>query len=80
MAKRQLVKPKLEDVVSSLILDGSPYFNGEKFEDWAANCGYDADSRKAESIYRECMETGRALQAAIGKQDLESLREWASNY
>ena len=80
LAKAQHVTPNLEDVLSSLLLDGSAYFDAQRFEDWAADLGYDPDSRKAEAIWRACDETGRALARAFTPEELAGLREWASNY
>lgn len=36
------------------------------FESWARDLGYDVDSRKAETLYRACLEIGLALRAALG--------------
>lgn len=80
LAKAQKVTPKLEDVLHSLLSDGSAYFDAQRFEDWAADLGYDPDSRKAEATWRACDETGRALARAFTPDELAGLREWASNY
>lgn len=78
LARIQKVSPQLEDVVSSLFPDGSPFFNAESFEDWAANFGYDTDSIKARDIYQTCMETGRKLSASIPKEVLSQAQEIVS--
>jgi hypothetical protein len=80
LAKAQKVTPKLDDVTHSLLSDGSAFFDGETFDDWCANFGYDADSRKAEATYRTCDEIGRKLARSLSRDELEALREWASNY
>jgi hypothetical protein len=80
LAKLQKVVPSLADVMHSLLSDGSPFFDAESFEDWAGNLGYDPDSRKAESIYRECDRTGRAMQGALGAEMVAKLREIFSQY
>lgn len=36
------------------------------FEDWASDCGYDTDSRKAESIFRACQDTAKTIRRAFG--------------
>ena len=80
LAKAQQVTPKLADVLHSLLSDGSPHFDSCSFEEWASEYGYDTDSRKAESIYRECLETGRKLARAFSPSDLEALRQAAQEY
>jgi hypothetical protein len=44
--------PTAEDVMESLLSDAAGFDNARSFEDWAAEYGYDTDSRKAEKIYR----------------------------
>lgn len=44
------------------------------FEEWASNFGYETDSRKADSIYRACLEIALKLKAVIGNDGLEQLR------
>jgi hypothetical protein len=61
LAAYQKVAPDLASVLHSLLSDGDAFFNAQTFEDWASDLGYDTDSRKAESIYRLCDETGRKL-------------------
>lgn len=73
------IEPKLTDVVHSLIMDASVLDSGG-FEDWAAELGYDTDSRKAESIYRECLEIALKLRAGLGEAVLSKLREAAQDY
>lgn len=80
LAKLQAVTPKLDDVMHSLLMDGAAYFDGAAFEDWCGDYGYDSDSRKAESIWRACDDTGRKLLRALGQETTDRLREWASNY
>lgn len=76
----QKVTPKLEDVCSSLLSDGAAFFDGQRFEDWAADMRYDTDSRKAEATFKACDEIGRALSRGLSRDQIDSLREWASNY
>jgi hypothetical protein len=66
--------PSVVDVLSSLLMDGD-VLDYAGFEDWASNFGYDEDSRKAEKIYRDCIETALKLKAALS--DLDKLRELA---
>jgi hypothetical protein len=60
------VKPKLEDVLESLLLDAS--CSNESFEDFCSNCGYDTDSRRALDNYLKCQENGVKLRKALGAQ------------
>lgn len=80
LAVAQKVAPKLADVVHSLISDGSAYFDGQSFEEWAGDLGYDSDSRKAEETFRTCDAIGRKLQCALGRELVEKLREAAHDY
>lgn len=73
---REIPAPELADVLYSLLMD-SDVLNCSGFEDWASNLGFDTDSRKAESIYRECLEQALKLRAAIGQESLDDLAEIA---
>lgn len=75
LAKQQGVRPELDSVVHSLLMDGEAFFNAQSFEDWAGDFGYDSDSRKAEAIYRACDSIGRKLSAHIPKTVLGEARE-----
>lgn len=70
--------PDAADVLHSLLLDGSAIDAGG-FEDWAGDYGYDEDSRKAEKMYRECVDTGLKLRNTFGDGLLEELQEAARN-
>lgn len=70
------VRPTLADILHSLLLDASA-IDEASFEDWASSLGYDIDSRKAESTYRECLKIGLALRAAIGNEKLSAMRDLA---
>lgn len=65
--------PSAVDVIWSLSRDADVLDYGT-FEDWAENLGYEPDSRKAEAIYRACLEIALKLRAAIGEAGLEALR------
>ncbi len=53
-------EPTFDEVLLCLVQDaGARHF--ESFEAWAAEHGYDSDSRKAEAVYRACMECAKAL-------------------
>ncbi len=80
VALQQKIAPKLADVVCSLLSDGAAYFDGQSFEDWAGDFGYDTDSRKAEETYRTCDAIGRQLIRGLGRETVEKLREAAQDY
>lgn len=80
LAQYQKVAPKLDDVCHSILSDGAAFFDGERFEEWCANYGYDTDSRKAEATWRACDDIGRALARGLSRDELDGLRQWASNY
>lgn len=42
--------------------------------------GYDPDSRKAEAIYKACLEIALKLRNALGEDGLAKLREAAQDY
>lgn len=79
LAYVQKVFPKLEDVMHSLCMDGEAFFNAQTFEQWAADCGYDVDSRAAEQIFNACDAIGRKLARKIPSAVLEQVREVTSN-
>lgn len=53
--------PELPDVLWSLVMDAEGVRHGQTFEDWAADLGYDTDSRKAERCYNACRDEWSAL-------------------
>lgn len=80
LAKVQKVIPKLDDVCHSLLMDGSAFFDGQRFEEWADDLGYSSDSIKAKETFETCDRIGRDISKALSRDELEGLREWASNY
>lgn len=60
------------DVLDSLLCDASG--TDQPFEDWANDCGYDTDSRKAESIFHACRESAAKLRQWLGAAELERLQ------
>ncbi len=80
LAKAQKVAPKLEDVCHSILSDGSAFFDGQRFEDWAGDLGYSDDSIKAKETFEACDKIGRDLSRALSRDELSGLREWASQY
>lgn len=73
------IKPGDVDVMWSLCQDASVLDAGG-FEEWASDYGYDTDSRKAEAIYRACLEIALKLRTAIGDDGLALLREAGQDY
>lgn len=78
-ASGKLILPAIEDVIYSLVSDAEA-IDHATFEDWADSYGYDADSRKAEVVYRACLETALKLRSALGENGLAQLREAAQDY
>ena len=76
----QKVSPSLNRVVHSLIFDGAAFFDGQRFEEWASDLGYSSDSIKAKETFEACDRIGRDLARSLSRDELEGLREWASNY
>lgn len=67
------ILPDTADVVYSLVIDAG-VLDHPTFESWADDLGYDADSRAAERVYRECLGLALQLQNAIGHEGLTVLR------
>jgi hypothetical protein len=74
--RRGVLRPDYVDVFSSLAMD-SDVIDAGGFESWASDCGYDTDSRAAESIYRACLEIALKLRAALGDEALREAQELA---
>ena len=79
IAKGKPITPKTADVVYSLVLDAG-VLDARNFEDWASEYGYDTDSRKAETIYRACLEIALQLRNGLGEAMLADLRDAAQEY
>ncbi len=70
---------ELADVLHSLASDAD-VIDYSSFEEWADMGGWDTDSRKAEAVYRACLEIGLKLRAALGDAGLAQLREACQDY
>ena len=57
------------------LVTDSDVLNYGSFEEWADNFGYEEDSRKAEAVYKSCLEIAVKLQSGLGAVNLEILRE-----
>lgn len=77
--KAKPILPDAFDVIYSLIVDSRVLDSGG-FEEWAMEYDYDPDSRKAESLYRTCLETALKLRAAIGDSGMGMLRDLFEDY
>jgi hypothetical protein len=75
----EAINPDSLDVLYSLVVD-SDVLEHPCFEEWAANFGYDADSRAAEKMYRACLEIALRLRSEIGDANLSALREAFVDY
>lgn len=71
-------KPKVADVLHSLIMDASAA--DENFYDWCATYGYSDDSIKAMSTYKTCLETAQALRKHFSPDTLRTVRELLQDY
>lgn len=60
-------EPKAADVLDCLASDASSIENANGFEDWAADFGYDTDSRKAEKTYKACEHIAKRLRNFLGE-------------
>ena len=59
--------PAIDEVLNCLQMDASMLDQAADFEDWAADLGYDADSRSAETIYKGCVEQTTRLKEFMGE-------------
>lgn len=66
-------EPTIGDLLSSLALDASSVIDGQSFEEWAGDFGYDTDSRKAERTYRACKAQAEKLEGLLGEDFLHVL-------
>lgn len=67
---RELVQPN-EYTVLACLHD----YTGDSFEDFCANYGYDADSRRAEAVYKAVCEQERNMRRLFTHEELEALAE-----
>lgn len=77
--KGEAIQPDPLSVVYSLVMDSNVLDYGG-FEGWAAEYGYDTDSRSAESTYRACLEIALQLRAAIGEAGIAALQTAFQDY
>jgi hypothetical protein len=75
--RKPIAPPSIGDVLQSLAMDAA-VLNYASFEDWAADHGYDSDSRTAESTYRECLAIALAFRAGLGDDRMSEIALAAS--
>jgi hypothetical protein len=78
-AESKRLLPDTCDVICSLVRDADVLDTGG-FAEWAGDFGYDTDSRKAEAIYRACLEIALKLRAGIGEAAIAELRDASQDY
>lgn len=70
-------EPTATDVLGCLASDAASLDNALSFEDWAADLGYDPDSRRAERTYRLIVTQTERLRRFLGREYREALcAEW----
>ena len=77
-AKPTPKKPKVADVLYSLIMDASAA--DENFHDWCTNYGYSDDSIKAMNTYKACLEIAVALRKHFSPDTLRQVRDLLQDY
>ncbi len=73
------IEPNSITILWSLVLD-SDAINYPNFESWADSMGFDSDSRRAESTYKQSLAIGLALRAALGDDALDKLHSMLQDY
>jgi hypothetical protein len=72
-----ITPPSMDDVLGSLASDADA-INYADFDQWAAEYGYDPDSRAAFRTYKACLDIGLKLRAALGESVFSRVRELAA--
>lgn len=65
--------PAAAEVLDCLASDVAGVENARSFEDWCADYGYSADSRKAEKIFRQCERQAQKLKRFLSTAAYETL-------
>jgi len=78
LSRTKPIPPKIDDVFYCLTSDARYVSNGESFEDFCCELGYDTDSRQAERNYHDCISTMMNLKR-LGF-DLNELNELFTDY
>ena len=77
--KSKQIAPNPCDVIA-VMLHEAEAINYASFEDWAWECGYDADSRKAYETYSICLACGLKLRNGFGEKVFAELFTLAQDY
>lgn len=73
-----LPKPTVADILHCIVIDNCSEHHD--FEDWADSFGYDKDSRKAETIYRACVQQTRDAERFFGRALIAKFAELLQDY
>lgn len=60
--------PEAAGVLDCLSSDAFSIENAQSFEDWAADYGYDTDSRSAEKTFKTCEHQAKRLRSFLGNK------------
>lgn len=74
------IHPDSAEVFGCMCDDAQSVLDSGSFEDWAANYGYDTDSRHAEKIYSTCRDSAVKLVAALGSETLAKAADIARRF
>jgi hypothetical protein len=72
--------PSLDDVLHCFVMDAQGVGDGQTFEDWAADYGYEVDSREAEKSFNACRDSYFAMIRLFGSDGFEELCELFQDY
>lgn len=61
------IPPTLEELLECMQSDAGGFWDGPTFEEWAGECGYDTDSRRALALYIRCQEHARHITRFLGE-------------
>jgi hypothetical protein len=78
-ASSTAIECDLVSVFASMIMD-TDVLEAGSFEEWAADFGYDTDSRKAETTYNDCLKSALKIRAALGADKLRAAREVCADF
>ena len=66
-------EPSAEEVIDCMASDAAGIENASGFDDWCSEYGFDADSRKAERVFKACQRQARQLNQLLGDDLFGSL-------
>lgn len=75
LATHQKLKPKIEDVMYSLLSEGSVFFDGQTLDEFCSDFGFSTDSIKANNLWKACLDTGMNLRKFLNPSEIEDLRK-----